>query len=55
MADRQTITLPAELPPGQYRLIVGWYYPVTGDRLPLTASDKGEVGNVTELGVIMLE
>jgi uncharacterized membrane protein len=55
VADRQTLSLPAELPPGQYRLIVGWYYPVTGDRLPLTASDRSETGDVTELSMIILQ
>ena len=50
VVDRETITLPGDLPPGQYQLIVGWYYPVTGDRLPLTAGGSGDTlpaGTVT--------
>jgi uncharacterized membrane protein len=52
VADQQSMPLPADLPPGEYRLIVGWYYPVTGDRLPLTASDAGETGDVTQVGMV---
>jgi len=33
--DTHTIPLPADLPPGVYRLLVGLYDPVTGARLPL--------------------
>jgi hypothetical protein len=29
--------LPADLPPGLYRLQVGWYNPETGERLPLVS------------------
>jgi uncharacterized membrane protein len=50
VTDRQTLPLPNDLPPGSYRLVVGWYYPVTGDRLPLTAgqgSDTSQVGLIT--------
>jgi uncharacterized membrane protein len=36
--DRQTLALPTGLQPGEYRLVVGWYYPPTGERLPLTAN-----------------
>jgi hypothetical protein len=53
VVDRQFLPLPADLPPGKYRLVVGWYYPVTGDRLPLTASDlKDESGDVTQVGTV---
>lgn len=33
--DTYALTLPATLPPGEYRLTVGWYQPVTGERLHL--------------------
>jgi hypothetical protein len=53
VTDAQCISLPADLPPGQYRLVVGWYYPVTGERLPLTASDTpGESGDTAQVGVV---
>ncbi|MBX3013964.1 MAG: glycosyltransferase family 39 protein [Caldilineaceae bacterium] len=33
--DFYSITLPAALAAGDYRLLVGWYQPATGERLPL--------------------
>lgn len=55
VVDSQTIPLPPDLPPGQYRLVVGWYYAPTGDRLPLTASDtSGESGDVAQIGVVTI-
>jgi uncharacterized membrane protein len=54
--DSQNILLPADLPPGRYHLVAGWYYPVTGDRLPLTASDRvGESGDTAHMGVVVIE
>ena len=55
VVDQQTLDLSAELPNGQYRLIIGWYYPVTGERLPLTISDtlgESPSGDVLQIGVI---
>ncbi len=49
----QTIPLPPELSAGQYRLVVGWYYPVTGQRLPLTNPPDG--GDSLELGLVTVE
>jgi hypothetical protein len=55
VVDRQTLSLPAGLAPGQYRLVVGWYYPVTGDRLPVTVSDvASESDGVTQVGIVTL-
>jgi 4-amino-4-deoxy-L-arabinose transferase-like glycosyltransferase len=34
IADRHGLLLPWDLPPGDYRLIVGLYHPDTGERLP---------------------
>jgi uncharacterized membrane protein len=52
--DNQSLSLPDDLPPGEYQLVVGWYYAPTGERLPVTGSDvlktdDGviEVGSVT--------
>lgn len=36
--DHYALRLPATLPPGDYRLIVGWYQPTTLARLPLINS-----------------
>ncbi len=54
VVDHQGLSLPTDLPPGSYRLVVGWYYPVTGDRLPLTAADTGAAGDVLDLGVVTI-
>lgn len=51
VVDHQSLSLPAEIAPGEYRLVVGWYYPVTGDRLPVTA---GGSGDTVEVGVIRI-
>jgi hypothetical protein len=51
VVDRQTLVLPITLSPGQYHLIVGWYYPVTGDRLPLTS---GESGDTVQIGAVTI-
>jgi hypothetical protein len=51
VVDRQTLSLPATLSPGQYRLVVGWYYPATGDRLPLTS---GEGGDTAQIGAVTI-
>ncbi len=56
VVDSQIIPLPDNIPPGQYRLVVGWYYPVTGDRLPLTAGDPfGDNGDVIQIGVVTVQ
>ena len=34
--DLYALTLPETLPPGTYRLLVGWYQPTTGERLRLS-------------------
>jgi 4-amino-4-deoxy-L-arabinose transferase-like glycosyltransferase len=34
IADKYGLWLPADLPPGEYRLVLGLYHPETGDRLP---------------------
>ena len=55
VVDSQTLHLPEALPPGQYRLVVGWYYPPTGERLPLTvAGTPGDTGDTVELGTISI-
>jgi hypothetical protein len=39
LTDRASMVLPAELSPGPYTLLVGWYDGVTLERLPATAPD----------------
>lgn len=39
--DFYTMTLPAQLPAGEYRLTVGWYQSATGDRLHLADKRDG--------------
>ena len=36
LTDRYGLPLPPDLPPGRYRLIVGLYHIITGERLPVT-------------------
>jgi len=43
--DTHRLTLPADLKPGTYRIIVGLYDPQTGQRLPLLDAAGKEVGN----------
>jgi hypothetical protein len=33
---------PADLPPGRYDILVGWYYWETGERLPVIGNTSGE-------------
>ena len=39
ITDRRAITLPADLPPGEYRLEIGLYDPRTFERVPVGAGD----------------
>ena len=46
--DHLGVALPADLPPGDYTLILGMYDPATGERLPLsTGGDFATLGRVT--------
>lgn len=56
IADSQAIPLPADVPAGQYRLVIGWYYAPTGERLPVTAPQlSSQHDNVAEIGLITIE
>jgi uncharacterized membrane protein len=37
--DRHVVSLPADLAAGQYSLLIGWYDPNGGERLPLSSGD----------------
>jgi len=39
ITDRRTITLPADIPPGEYRLEIGLYDPRTFERVPVDGGD----------------
>lgn len=46
--DFYFMALPEQLPPGEYRLLVGWYQPTTNERLPLAdATDAVEIARWT--------
>lgn len=51
LRDRHTFTLPADLPPGRYRLRVGAYYWQTLERLPVLENGL-PVNNFVDLGPI---
>jgi len=51
--DRFAIRLPAELPPGDYRLRVGLYEPASGLRLRVTAGEGG--GDYLDVGRVHVE
>jgi uncharacterized membrane protein len=55
VVDSKAIPLPEGLAPGQYRLVVGWYYPPTGERLPLTAGEGLGEDDTAEIGTISIE
>jgi hypothetical protein len=39
LRDERRLTVPETTPPGRYQLVVGWYDPLTLDRLPLVNGD----------------
>lgn len=51
ISDRHGLALPAELPPGQYRLITGLYQPLTGERLSVPSSTEDDF---VDLGSVMI-
>jgi mannosyltransferase len=44
VVDRRTLALGGTAVRGEYRLIVGFYNPETGERLPVGSSDHLEIG-----------
>jgi hypothetical protein len=49
ITDRHGLVLPADLPAGDYTLILGLYDPLTGARLPVGDGDYMELGCITVL------
>ena len=50
VADIVTISLPANLGPQKYRVVVGLYDATTGQRLPIVSQDGRQVGDAIPLG-----
>ncbi len=51
LVDTATLSVPAQLPPGPYSVIVGWYDPETQQRLPASDLDGGPLrDNMAPLG-----
>lgn len=42
VVDEHTLVLPADLEPGRYRLVVGFYHEESGERLPLSEGAENE-------------
>ena len=53
LLDRHDLALPADLPPGEYRLAVGLYDLATLQRLPVTV-DSEPAGDTVELGILTI-
>jgi hypothetical protein len=55
VADPRRISLPASLPPGRYRLIVGLYRPEKNNmRLPVWAEDGSPIGDQADVGEVLV-
>ena len=54
MRSAQTLHLPRDLPPGEYRLLLGVYYWETLERLPLLGEGGQTCGDELELGRLRL-
>lgn len=52
--DDVPLQVDSEAPPGHYRLIVAVYDPVTGDRLAVTGPEGEAVGDIFDLGEIVV-
>ncbi len=51
---RVAVPLPADAPPGEYRVELGWYESATGTRLPVSAATRETHDNVLVLGSFVL-
>jgi hypothetical protein len=54
VVDRYMLTLREGAPPGQYRLLIGMYDPITGQRLPATINNQPQPDNAIELTQLTL-
>jgi hypothetical protein len=55
LRDQRQLTLPADAPPGRYQIVVGWYDPLSQDRLPLLTGDDSLSMASISLGPIEVE
>lgn len=51
--DRRAFFVPADAPPGEYRVIAGFY--ADGERLPVFDADGGELGTQIDLGGMLVQ
>ena len=54
LVDPYDLQIPAELPPGEYELIVGMYLLSTGERLPTVGTDGRALGDSISLGRVVV-
>ncbi len=55
VVSSHTLSLKAGVPPGEYRLLVGLYHPVSGERLPAVDAAGQPLGEAVRLTVIPVE
>ncbi|MCS7221182.1 MAG: DUF2079 domain-containing protein [Anaerolineae bacterium] len=53
--DAHRLELPADLPTGEYTLVIGLYDPVTGERLPVRDVAGGDAGNEIRLATVRIQ
>ncbi len=51
IGDLRELILPASLPDGTYRVIIGWYHPITGTRLQVAPSRPDDAWEVATIRV----
>lgn len=55
LADSHFVTVPPDLPPGEYELLVGMYLLSTGERLPLLGAQGQVLGDSISLGRVTVK
>jgi len=50
MWDAHAVAIPADVTPGDYKLVIGWYDPETGQRLSASSADGNAQGNEYVIG-----
>ncbi|MBI1878513.1 MAG: hypothetical protein HYR94_09850 [Chloroflexi bacterium] len=53
ITDKYTLTIPAGAPPGDHRLQIGWYNPITQERIPLITGNSQPGDDSITLNVII--
>ncbi|HTP09688.1 MAG TPA: glycosyltransferase family 39 protein [Anaerolineae bacterium] len=52
LVDNYDLTVPAETPPGDYPIVIGFYQETTGARLPVIATDLEHAGDSVTIGML---